>query len=121
MNQRLNTHLATQLGISRREADSLIEHHHVRINDELATLGARFDDGDRITVKGKPLGDNVSFEYLALHKPIGYVSSRRKQGSGRPSMSLFPPTNTTSSQSVGSTAIVAASLFFQTTAIFTST
>jgi 23S rRNA pseudouridine2605 synthase len=90
VNQRLNTHLATQLGISRREADSLIEHQQVKINDELATLGARFDDGDHITVKGTPLGDNVSFEYLALHKPIGYVSSRRKQGEWPTLYELIP-------------------------------
>lgn len=90
MNQRLNTHLATQLGVSRREADALIEHHHVRVNDELATLGARFNEGDHITVKGKPLGAAVLFEYLALHKPVGYVSSRRQQGEWPTLYELIP-------------------------------
>lgn len=90
MNKRLNTHLATQLGVSRREADVLIENKHVRVNDELATLGSRFDDGDTITVKGKPLGATVSFEYLALHKPTGYVSSRRQQGDWPTLYELLP-------------------------------
>jgi 23S rRNA pseudouridine2605 synthase len=90
VNERLNKHIALQLGISRREADNLIEYDHVRINGEKVTLGARFNEGDQITVKNTPLGDTTTFVYLAMHKPIGYVSSRRQQGDTPTIYSLLP-------------------------------
>ena len=90
MTERLNKHLATQLGISRREADALIEHRHVRVNDDIAVLGARFEPTDHITVKGKPLTEHVSFSYIALNKPAGYVSSRKQQGEHPTLYELLP-------------------------------
>ncbi len=90
MTERLNKHLAVQLGISRREADGLIEHRHVRVNGTVVELGARFEPGDEITVKNKPLSENVGFEYVAFHKPIGYVSSRRQQGEHPTLYELLP-------------------------------
>lgn len=90
MNERLNKYIALQLGISRREADNLIEFDHVRVNGEKVTLGARFNEGDQITVKNKLLGDTTPFTYIALHKPIGYVSSRRQQGETPTIYSLLP-------------------------------
>lgn len=90
MSERLNKHIALQLGISRREADNLIEYDHVRINGEKVTLGARFEQGDTITVKGKPLADDTAFVYLAMNKPIGYVSSRKRQGETPTIYSLLP-------------------------------
>lgn len=90
MSERLNKYLAVQLGISRREADDLIERRHVRINGELATLGARFEPDDSITVKGKPLAEEVAFHYVALHKPVGYVSSRKQQGEWPTLYELLP-------------------------------
>jgi 23S rRNA pseudouridine2605 synthase len=90
VSERLNKYLAVQLGLSRREADTLIAEQHVRINGELATLGARFEIGDTITVKGKPLSDEVAFDYVALHKPAGYVSSRRRQGEWPTLYELIP-------------------------------
>jgi 23S rRNA pseudouridine2605 synthase len=77
---RLNKHLALILGISRREADNLIDQHKVMINDQTAQLGARFGEGDKITVNGKILDDRVDYRYIALNKPVGYVCSRRQQG-----------------------------------------
>ena len=90
MSERLNKHIALQLGISRREADNLIEYDHVRINGEKVTLGARFEVGDEITVKGQPLADDTAFIYLAMNKPIGYVSSRKQQGETPTIYSLLP-------------------------------
>lgn len=90
MSERLNKHIALQLGISRREADNLIEYDHVRVNGEKVTLGARFEEGDQIVVKNRPLGDHMTFTYLAMHKPIGYVSSRRQQGETPTIYSLLP-------------------------------
>jgi len=78
------------MGISRREADDLIEHGHVKVNGAKVTLGARFEQGDDITIRNQPLGASVAFEFLALHKPIGYVSSRRQQGETQTIYSLLP-------------------------------
>ena len=77
---RLNKHLALSLGISRREADNLIDKGVVRINDQIATLGARFNDGDTITVNGQKIAAKTEYKYLVLNKPVGYVCSRRQQG-----------------------------------------
>jgi 23S rRNA pseudouridine2605 synthase len=90
MTERLNKQLAVQLGISRREADNLIAAKHVRVNGELAVLGSRFETGDTISVKGKPLTDHVDFSYVALHKPAGYVSSRKQQGEHPTLFELLP-------------------------------
>lgn len=90
MSERLNKYLAVQLGVSRREADDLIAFRHVRVNGEIAVLGARFEPTDTITVKGKPLHDTVDFDYIILHKPEGYVSSRRKQGEWPTLYELLP-------------------------------
>lgn len=87
---RLNKHLALQLGVSRREADVLIERGSVAINGTTATLGARFQEGDTITIKGKPLAAPVAYQYLALNKPTGYVCSRRAQGDSPTIYELLP-------------------------------
>lgn len=87
---RLNKHLALQLGISRREADELIERGEVNINDTPATLGARFNEGAAITVKGKPLAATAEFQYLILNKPVGYVCSRKAQGDSPTIYALLP-------------------------------
>jgi 23S rRNA pseudouridine2605 synthase len=91
MNERLNKYLALNLGISRREADNLIAANKVTINDIVATLGARFNDGDTIQVAGKPIEGTQALEYIALNKPTGYVSSRKQQGDNPTIYSLLPP------------------------------
>lgn len=90
MSERLNKYLAFQLGVSRREADSLIEHGHVRVNGEIAILGSRHDDSDVVSVRGKSIGKDAIYEYLALNKPEGYVSSRKQQGEFPTIYSLLP-------------------------------
>jgi 23S rRNA pseudouridine2605 synthase len=87
---RLNKHLALQLGISRREADELIDRGQVTINEEAASLGARFKDGDRISVKGESVRTGTTFEYIILNKPVGYVCSRSAQGESPTVYTLLP-------------------------------
>lgn len=77
---RLNKHLALQLGVSRREADLLIERGKVAVNGEPTTLGARFIAGDTIAVDGKPIAGSKAMRYLMFDKPVGYVCSRKSQG-----------------------------------------
>jgi 23S rRNA pseudouridine2605 synthase len=89
--ERLNKHLALQLGISRREADNLIDLARVTINGTTATLGARFTPGDVIAIDDKPIKSDTAYQYIALHKPIGYVCSRRQQGDNPTIYELIPP------------------------------
>jgi 23S rRNA pseudouridine2605 synthase len=77
---RLNKYLALHLGISRREADNIINQKKVTINDRVATLGARINEGDKIIVNGKKLKAETKYQYIALNKPVCYVCSRKKQG-----------------------------------------
>lgn len=90
MSDRLNKYLALHLGISRREADELIEKGKVTINDGVAILGARAEEGDHIAVKGKPVTSHTELVTLAFHKPVGYVSSRKQQGDNPTIYSLLP-------------------------------
>lgn len=88
--ERLNKHLALQLGVSRREADQLIEKGKVAINGTPAILGARFTPGNSITVGGKPITDQTAYQYLVLNKPVGYVCSRKAQGDSPTIYDLLP-------------------------------
>lgn len=87
---RLNKYLALQLGISRREADNLIAQQKVTINGKLATLGARFSEGDTISVGGKEIRGKTAYQYISLHKPSGYVCSRKQQGDHPTIYELIP-------------------------------
>jgi len=87
---RLNKHLALNLGISRREADNLIGRGNVTINGLIATLGARFNEGDKIAVDGKEIAAKTEYQYIALNKPVGYVCSRRQQGDSPTIYELLP-------------------------------
>jgi 23S rRNA pseudouridine2605 synthase len=89
-NLRLNKHLALQLGVSRREADELIERGRVSINDTVATLGARFNSGDSITVNDHLVADNTAYQYVLFNKPVGYVCSRRAQGENPTIYDILP-------------------------------
>lgn len=88
---RLNKYLALQLGVSRREADNIIDAKRVTINGQATTLGARFMDGDKIAVDGKELGSKVAYQYIALNKPSGYVCSRAQQDANPTIYELLPP------------------------------
>ncbi len=88
---RLNKYLALQLGISRREADILIDTDIVTINGKQAVLGARATPQDTILVAGKPIASQkAQYIYLAFHKPTGYVCSRRAQGDTPTIYELIP-------------------------------
>jgi 23S rRNA pseudouridine2605 synthase len=90
VSERLNKYLAFQLGVSRREADNSIVAGHIKVNGDTAILGGRFEEGDTITFKGKPLTKRLAYTYVALNKPIGYVSSRKQQGETPTLYSLIP-------------------------------
>ena len=78
--QRLNKYIATNFGISRREADILIQQEKVKINGKVAGLGQRVEDGDTVTIEGRNVTPK-ELMYIALNKPVGYVCSKKRQGS----------------------------------------
>ncbi|HCH34474.1 MAG: pseudouridine synthase [Candidatus Saccharibacteria bacterium GW2011_GWC2_48_9] len=88
--ERINKYLAFHLGVSRRRADELIEKKAVMVNDTIASIGARVTDADNILVHDIPLGKRPAYTYLALHKPVGYVCSRKQQGDLPTIYSLIP-------------------------------
>jgi 23S rRNA pseudouridine2605 synthase len=90
--QRLNKLLASHLGIGRRVADNLIESGKVIINNAPARLGQQVSATDTVTVNGTPLVWSAApaHTYLLLHKPVGYVCSRRQQGDAPTIYSLLP-------------------------------
>lgn len=90
---RVNKFIAQQLSIGRRQADEFIERGSVLIDGKTAALGDRINpDTQVVTVRGKRLqrSDQATFIYLALHKPIGYVCSRKQQGDTPTIYSLLP-------------------------------
>lgn len=88
--QRLNKYVAFHLGLSRREADSLIEKGAVTIGDTPARIGQRVHSGDAVSVSGTPVVEKTKASYVLLHKPVGYVCSRRAQGDAPTIYSLLP-------------------------------
>lgn len=87
---RLNKHLALQLGVSRREADNLIEQGRVRVDGQVATLGARIAPTAELLVNNLPIATNTVKAYIAFHKPAGYVCSRKTQGDAPTIYELLP-------------------------------
>lgn len=88
--ERINRHLALQLGISRREADELIEQGAIEINGTPARLGDRVLPGATVTRNGTPVASDAAFVYMAFHKPVGYVCSRKAQGDAPTIYSIIP-------------------------------
>ncbi|MDO4759438.1 MAG: pseudouridine synthase [Candidatus Saccharibacteria bacterium] len=87
---RLNKFLAERLGISRREADNLIVTGKIKLNGQKAVLGAHIDKNSKVCYNEKIVPFLVEFSYLLLHKPVGYVCSRKKQGEAETLYSLLP-------------------------------
>lgn len=89
--ERLNKFLALQLGISRRQADELIEKGRISINRKTAQLGERFKEGDEIKL-GKKIIPKTREEkkYIIFNKPRGYVCSRKKQGENETIYAILP-------------------------------
>ena len=70
---RLNKYLSSHGVCSRREADRLIEEGRVSVNGETAPTGLQVNEGDLVTVDGKPVRETVEEIFLAVNKPRGVV------------------------------------------------
>lgn len=87
---RLNKYLALHAGLSRRQADELIEAGKVSVNGQQAVIGGRVRPGDTVLLKGKPIAATTELRYIMFNKPVGYVCSRRAQGDNPTIYSLLP-------------------------------
>lgn len=86
---RLNKYLASNFGVSRREADKMIEDGEVSINGKTAKIGDRISKRDRVTVNKHEVVEQEPI-YLALNKPVGYVCSKKRQGDTPTIYELLP-------------------------------
>lgn len=88
--ERINKYLALRLGISRREADELISSGKVLLNGLPAVNGQKIGETDLLSIDGRVISHETTLQYLLLNKPIGYVCSKRAQGSNPTIYDLLP-------------------------------
>jgi 23S rRNA pseudouridine2605 synthase len=88
---RLNQYLASASALSRRSADEAIANGRVQVNGQLATLGITVGETDEVSLDGQVVNAPTQFDYLMLHKPVGYITSRVKQGQSPTVFELLPP------------------------------
>ncbi|MEJ0054056.1 MAG: pseudouridine synthase [bacterium] len=69
---RINKYLARQGHATRRGADELIEAKKVLLNDRIAVLGDKVEEGDKVELRSghKP----KEYKYFAYHKPKGVIT-----------------------------------------------
>lgn len=78
---RINRFIAAATGVSRREADKLIQGQKVFINNLPAQLTDHATSIDKVTLNKKQLFLPLGYTTILLNKPAGYVVSRNGQGS----------------------------------------
>ena len=90
--QRLSKVLAERGIASRREADDWIAAGWVKVDGEMAVLGARVFPQQVITVDEEAKTQQAHRVTILLHKPIGYVSGQAEDGY-EPAVVLVTPAN----------------------------
>lgn len=78
---RINKFVAAASGVSRRQADQLINSGRVTINGQPISLGQTVSDGDQVRLDNQRLQLPTTNTVILLNKPVGYVCSRNGQGS----------------------------------------
>lgn len=71
----LNKYISSTGICSRREADKIIDAGRVLLNGKTARTGNRVSEGDIVLLDGKELAPKPKPIYIALHKPVGIVST----------------------------------------------
>lgn len=87
---RLNKFIASSSALSRRAADTAVEHGRVTINGKLAVAGSQVETSDEVCLDGIKLVPPAKTVTIMLNKPTGYVCSRDGQGSAT-IYDLLPP------------------------------
>lgn len=75
---------------SRRKAEELINAGQVRLNGQIATLGAIWHPGDQVELNGKRLELPLASRVLVLHKPAGYTTTRSDRHAEHTVFELVP-------------------------------
>jgi 23S rRNA pseudouridine2605 synthase len=98
---RLQKFLADAGVASRRAAEQIILEGRVTVNGQaIRQLGTKIDPAhDKVSVDGKPLRERRKL-YIALHKPVGCVCSRKDE-LGRPTVYELLPREWENAQTVG--------------------
>ena len=78
---RLQKFIANSGFCSRRKAEELIANGMVKVNGHVVTeLGVKIDpERDKVYVNDKAIKSVVSYKYILLNKPIGYVTTVKDQ------------------------------------------
>lgn len=77
---RINRYLAMNNYCSRREADNLILKKIVKINGQLAKIGDKVQEGDKVEVNIEAKDKLKKYLYFAYNKPIGIVTHTPEVG-----------------------------------------
>jgi 23S rRNA pseudouridine2605 synthase len=86
---RLNRFVALATGLSRRAADKLADEGELSVNGTPVRPGHEVTEADHVTWRNKTLQARPP-QTVVLHKPAGYVCSRKGQGS-KTVYDLLPP------------------------------
>jgi 23S rRNA pseudouridine2605 synthase len=74
--ERLQKYMARCGAASRRKSEEMISAGRVTVNGQtVAELGYKVNEGDEVMLDGKPLSPESRKVYIALNKPVGYVST----------------------------------------------
>jgi 23S rRNA pseudouridine2605 synthase/23S rRNA pseudouridine2604 synthase len=92
MEERLQKFIARSSQFSRRKAEELIAAGKVSVNGVIVSkLGSSVDaERDTVLVIGKKLEAPAAFQYIAINKPIGLVSTRARLKGERSVYELVP-------------------------------
>ncbi len=76
---------------SRRKAEKLILNgKNVYVNNKLATVGMRVDEGDEVCIDNVLINTKQKKVYIKLNKPVGYTSTSAKFDSEKNVYELLP-------------------------------
>lgn len=88
---RINKFLAEKGIASRRHADAMISAGRVKINGQVATLGACVEEGDEVMLDDAPISmEETKFEYYIMNKPKGVVCTVSDDRGRKTVMHLLP-------------------------------
>ena len=88
---RINKFLAEKGIASRRHADEMVSAGRVKINDQIATLGANVEEGDVVMLDDAPISmEDTKLEYYIMNKPKGVICTVSDDRNRKTVMDLLP-------------------------------